>query len=57
MEKQAMLRGPMVSYQNLMKKWAKKVPESQRQASALEAEFTPSITAPGPVQEKKRQVH
>lgn len=52
-----MLRGPMVSYQNLMKKWAKKVPESQRQASALEAEFTPSITAPGPVQEKKRQVH
>lgn len=49
MEKQALLRRPMVSYQNLMKKWAKRVPDSQRQASALEAEFTPSMTAPGPV--------
>ena len=49
MEKQALLRRPMLSYQNLMKKWAKRVPDSQRQASALEAEFTPSMTAPGPV--------
>lgn len=49
MEKQALLRRPRVSYQNLMKKWAKRVPDSQRQASALEAEFTPSMTAPGPV--------
>ena len=57
MEKPALLRRPMVSYQNLMKKWAKRVPDSQRQASALEAEFTPSMTAPGPVWEKERQTH
>lgn len=52
MEKQALLRRPMVSYQNLMKKWARGslIARGKR---ALEAEFTPSMTAPGPVQGKR----